>query len=366
MLSFDWSSLLIFGGVVNTILSIVVLVVNRNLYKQKFSIWIILFLVLVGLILSERIIRFSNLESKLPELLFVTSPLFFFILPLLYIFQCELNNANKKWHYHLIVPVLMLILLLPTITMSNKDKLAMYLEERAKDPIWIVVFYFLFAAFYSVRTFRENRVHKCKLFSTLSSNDIELQLFSNKLIYFSSTLITIIPVSFFIQYFEFETRVVDKLLYVVFSFIPHIILFSIITRRTFSGDSEFQTKQTNNDIDAEELEGFKAELTSFMLENQPYLNQSLTLQALANKLSWNRTKLSMVINKGFGKNFYDYINEYRLESVLEKLGKGVFKEYSLDYIVGQSGFKNYTSFYRIFKKVKKKSPKDYLSQLNNS
>ncbi|WP_207763844.1 helix-turn-helix domain-containing protein [Flagellimonas pacifica] len=304
------------------------------------------------------------METNYPELLFATSPLFFFILPLLYIFQNRLNNKKTNWLYHFIIPILIFFMLLPTIRMDSVDKLAMYNREGINDPVWIVLIYFLFATFYAMKTFMVNRQHKVNLLSTLSNNDVELQLFSNKLIYFSSILIIVIPISLSIQYFSFETLIIDKLLFIIFSLIPHFVLFSMLKMRTFSITNELkiQPKQISG-INLEKLEVLKSELTTFMVNNQPYLNQYLNLQTLANLISWNRSNLSMVINKGFGKNFYDYINEYRLEVVMEKLKDGAHKEYSLDYIVCESGFKNYVSFYRIFKRIEKKSPQEYLNQL---
>ena len=120
-----------------------------------------------------------------------------------------------------------------------------------------------------------------------------------------------------------------------------------------------------NLIEYENLDTSKSKLTAFMVKNKPYLSQDLDLQTLANLIGWNRSNLSMIINKGFDKNFYDFVNHHRLNAVVEKLNNGAHKEFSLDYIVSQCGFKSYVSFYRIFKRVKNTSPKEYLKHLKN-
>ncbi len=366
MVSFDWSSLILFSGIVNAIIAIVFLIKNSNQFKHKYVLWVNGFLLCIILILFERIIRFSNLESNYPKLLFITSPLFFFILPLVYVFQNQLNGTSKYWYVHFIFPILMLLLFIPTILMDDNDKLRMYNEEGISDPIWLVLLYLLFAIYYSIKTFIANKKHKAHLLNISANNDIELQLFSNKLVFLASLCIVSIPISLLIQYIDYNMKAVDKFLFIIFSFIPHFILISRFNIRSFenTNDIKIEEKQAGL-IDYENLNTSRAELTVFMVEHKPYLSQDLDLQTLANLVNWNRSKLSMVINKGFDKNFYDFINEYRLNAVVEKLNNGAYKAYSLDYIVSECGFKSYVSFYRVFKRIKKKSPKEYLKQLKS-
>jgi len=368
-MSFDWSSLIIFSGIINTLISFAILILKKSKYKIKFLIWIILILALVGVILLEKIIRFSDLVASYPELLFISSPLFFFILPMIFLFQKSLIRTLKYWYLHFLIPVILLILLLPTIAMDNSDKLKMYFTEGINDPIWIIVFYLLFAIFYIGKTLIENRKHKEELLNEYASNDVELQLFSTQLVFLSSMLMIIIPVSLSIQYLDFNAELADKWLFILFSIIPHLILISILANNNI-GDYTIELtedeKQKSTNSKDENLETLKSELLYFMLNQKPYLNQNLNLQGLANLINWNRSDLSMIINKGFEKNFYDFINEYRLNLVIEKLHNGEYKNYSLDYIVSESGFKNYTSFYRIFKRNKQESPNSYVKRLKKN
>jgi len=368
-MSFDWSSLIIFSGIINTLISFAILILKKSKYKIKFLIWIILILALVGVILLEKIIRFSDLVASYPELLFISSPLFFFILPMIFLFQKSLIRTLKYWYLHFLIPVILLILLLPTIAMDNSDKLKMYFTEGINDPIWIIVFYLLFAIFYIGKTLIENRKHKEELLNEYASNDVELQLFSTQLVFLSSMLMIIIPVSLSIQYLDFNAELADKWLFILFSIIPHLILISILANNNI-GDYTIELtedeKQKSTNSKDENLETLKSELLYFMLNQKPYLNQNLNLQGLANLINWNRSDLSIIINKGFEKNFYDFINEYRLNLVIEKLHNGEYKNYSLDYIVSESGFKNYTSFYRIFKRNKQESPNSYVKRLKKN
>ncbi len=366
MITFDWSSLILFSGIINAIIAVVFLVSNSSRYKPKYALWVNAFLFCIILILFERIIRFSNLETHYPKLLFVTSPLFFFILPLVYVFQNQLNVKTKYWYAHFIFPILMLMLFIPTILMDDNDKLNMYHEDGINDPIWLVLLYLMFAIYYSVKTFIINKKHKVHLLNTSANNDIELHLFSNKLVFLASICIITIPMSLLLQYIDYNMKVADKYLFIFFSLIPHFILISIFNIRSFDNTKDIQIEEKQvSIIQYENLDNSKSELTVFMMKYKPYLSQDLDLPTLANLIGWNRSNLSMVINKGFNKNFYDFVNEYRLNAVVEKLNNGAYKQYSLDYIVSECGFKSYVSFYRIFKRVKKKSPKEYLKHLKN-
>lgn len=361
---FDWSSLILFGGVINALISIVVFIQRHGQYGRRVTFWIPLFLVVVALILCERMVRFSGLETNYPELLFLTSPLFFLLPPVLYVFQSGLHHGSKRWYVHFIVPIVMLVWLFPTMVMPNSEKLAMYQQEGIYDPPLLIVGYLFFVGYYSTKTFLLNQKHKAYLYSVYSSNTIEVHLFANTLVFWASLLLFCIPFSFAIQYLDFDTQNLDKMLYIVFSCIPHFILISIVSLK---GGADYPAVQAGSLRSArkqlEELEALKVELSEFMTAKAPYLNQELQLQLLADSMGWSRSQLSQVINSGFGKNFYDFVNEYRLKAVLGKLDQGLHKEYSLDYIVGTCGFRNYVSFYRMFKRFKRISPQEYLKQL---
>jgi YesN/AraC family two-component response regulator len=56
------------------------------------------------------------------------------------------------------------------------------------------------------------------------------------------------------------------------------------------------------------------------LEEKPYLKEGLTLKGLAEELNIPAHHLSIVVNKYTGKNFYGFINEYRIKNAKAMLG----------------------------------------------
>ena len=69
--------------------------------------------------------------------------------------------------------------------------------------------------------------------------------------------------------------------------------------------------------------------------------------------------LSAVINQGFGKNFNDYINDYRVDAFIEKLKNGEQEAQTLLSLAYDAGFNSKATFNRAFKKTTGVSPKDW-------
>lgn len=95
---------------------------------------------------------------------------------------------------------------------------------------------------------------------------------------------------------------------------------------------------------------------------QLYLDPELNIQKLSEVINVSPSITSMIINKGFGKNFRNLINDYRLAHVKRKLRDPANAHLSIAGIAYESGFNSEASFYRIFKAVEGISPKEYTQQ----
>jgi AraC-like DNA-binding protein len=71
-----------------------------------------------------------------------------------------------------------------------------------------------------------------------------------------------------------------------------------------------------------------------------------------------------MINRGFGINFNDFINEYRVKAVIDLLKQGEQKTHNLLGISLDCGFNSKTTFNRCFKKYTGLSPKQFAENLN--
>jgi len=109
----------------------------------------------------------------------------------------------------------------------------------------------------------------------------------------------------------------------------------------------------------------KEQLNTYFEKEKPFLNPDLNLIELSKKVHMNRAELSEVINEGFGLNFNDFVNGFRVNAVKEKLYKGEHKQLSLLGIAYDCGFNSKATFNRVFKKLTNTSPTEFLnSQIN--
>jgi AraC-like DNA-binding protein len=82
-----------------------------------------------------------------------------------------------------------------------------------------------------------------------------------------------------------------------------------------------------------------------------YLRMDLTASSLAKKLKTNTTYLSKIINIHYQKKFTTYINDLRIDFVIDRLKEdNLFRRYSIQSLANEVGFKSKESFNAAFKK----------------
>lgn len=127
---------------------------------------------------------------------------------------------------------------------------------------------------------------------------------------------------------------------------------------TVTEDTDFEiVQQTSPDI-----QNWKQKIEQLMLEQKLYEDAELTLSQLAKQLSTNTSLLSKIINTGFQMNFNDFINQYRVNAMMEKLKAGEQKKQTLLGISLDCGFNSKATFNRAFKKQSGLSPKEWMEK----
>jgi AraC-like DNA-binding protein len=104
-------------------------------------------------------------------------------------------------------------------------------------------------------------------------------------------------------------------------------------------------------------------LQSFMDREKPFLDSKLRIADLAEKTDIPVHYLSQVINRSSKQSFFEYINGYRVDMARNTLESG---NNSITTIAFDAGFNSESAFYRHFKKVTGKTPKEYQRGLNQA
>jgi len=115
----------------------------------------------------------------------------------------------------------------------------------------------------------------------------------------------------------------------------------------------------------EEIEGLTLALENALKEDKLFLKEDLSLGELAEHIGTTDKKLSALLNQVLKLNFFELINEHRVEEVKVKMQDPNFTHYTLLAIAFESGFKSKTSFNRIFKQKTGLSPSAYKKELDN-
>lgn len=97
-----------------------------------------------------------------------------------------------------------------------------------------------------------------------------------------------------------------------------------------------------------------------LIEEQFYLDSSLTLISLAQMLGSNRTYVSNFIHTEYDLSFSDFINKMRVEYAVEQM-KTKGPNFNPQELIEEAGFSSMPSFYRNFKKFTGSSPAKFAS-----
>ena len=97
-----------------------------------------------------------------------------------------------------------------------------------------------------------------------------------------------------------------------------------------------------------------------MKKEKWFLNPSLSLQELANKVGLNGNKLSWLLNERVGQNFNEYVNSYRLERFKESALNPANSHLTLLGLAYENGFNSKTVFNAFFKRNEGMTPKEWL------
>lgn len=100
-------------------------------------------------------------------------------------------------------------------------------------------------------------------------------------------------------------------------------------------------------------------LKEVMKAKRYYQDAELTLRSLAETLSMQPNDLSRIINQALKKSFNDFINEYRVAEVIEKMHNPAYDKLTLIGIAMDSGFNSKSTFNRTFRDMTGKSPAEY-------
>ncbi|MCP4151303.1 MAG: helix-turn-helix transcriptional regulator [bacterium] len=109
-----------------------------------------------------------------------------------------------------------------------------------------------------------------------------------------------------------------------------------------------------------EMEHYLKKLLQYMEKEKPYLNASLTLSTLAQRLGVPGHYISQILNTSLNLNFYRFVNQYRVKESMKLLSADGPPKQTVLEVLYQCGFNSKSVFNTHFKKHTGMTPTQFL------
>ncbi len=354
---------------------------NKSLADKILAVWMLM----IGLHLFLYYFYYSGLDHKYTFLLGIGMPFPFLHGPMLFLYTSVLTGRVQKFKLiyilHFVPFAFFYVYYASFFTLTPQEKFDfIHKFSTGYKDFYSTYSYFgmlISAASYLTSIFLILRKHKKNLhsFYSYSNEKINLHWLRNLLIGMLIIWIVVILTNLF--YKEFGP---DYFIYVTVAlFVVYMGYFGIRQGNIFVTQNEnISNPPENNEpivqvtkryaksgLKEEDIQQIQIRLTDLMENKKLFLDETLSLNKLSDQVAILPNYLSQVINERFGKNFYDFVNSYRVEEFKKMVQKSENRNKTLLALALDSGFTSKASFNNFFKKLSGQTPTEYIRSLKN-
>ncbi len=124
----------------------------------------------------------------------------------------------------------------------------------------------------------------------------------------------------------------------------------------------FKRKGTKPNGAFESLSNTMDHISSFMDSQKPYRDPDYDIHQLACILGCSKNHLQQAIRQDTDLNFREYLNTFRIQEAKEKLVLPENRQFTIESIAEEVGFKSIATFYRVFKKQEGVTPTKFINK----
>ena len=135
-----------------------------------------------------------------------------------------------------------------------------------------------------------------------------------------------------------------------------LLFFSALN---ISSVAEFKERGEKSHTDYQADPEYIERVERLMKQQKPYLMSNITFDALSQQFDVPPRELSATLNGHFKKNFYEFINDYRIEEAKLRLVSDSHSEKTITDIFIEVGFNSKSVFNTFFKKKVGMTPSEY-------
>lgn len=367
-----WTVLLLFAAAQGIFLALVLFTQQRG--NRRANRVLALLILLFSLRLVETVGYWTKYLLEFPHFWLTTAPFFFLFGSLLYFYAKLLTSENlelnKRDLLHFLPFVLYLSWLVSFYRLSGDIKLRMLQTvlavENLKAP-WLYFILFLLQIshmlFYTWLTLRLLKAHSQSVKGNgLSLEKISLNWLRRLTVGFGSFVLLMLLYMIWLQLGFPYSRGVDALVLIAMAGQIYVIGYMTLRQpEIFSGNLALKNapKYEKSALTPARAETYLTRLLHAMETEKLFTNSDLKLQDLAQKLDIPPHHLSQIINEKLGQNFFDFLNQYRVEEAKKCLTDPEKQPYTILSIALEVGFNNKASFNTAFKKHTGMTPSQF-------
>jgi len=386
--------ILYLGAVQGALLSVFLFSIKTNRISNRLLGLLTLFW---GIIVASFALQSEGMYIKFPHLLAVFSRLLFVLFPLLYLqvkyLVSEHSKFDRKDLLHFLPLLIMTLAYIDFYFTGTEEKVRIHNDEPLYYEILGIISNEIVAlqgVIYAIlalitlskydRKIKDYHSNKDKILLKVQYTGILLSLFAwiigivgvhlelfniqVNLDLFIFVYLILVLIIYIISYAALKSPEIFKLdenqAKIVFLKSQHKVILDDGNPAHLKVLAETQEK-TDQNSDIPMVEEIDKKLLDYIQAEKPYLNPELSLQELADQLDVKRHHLSGVINQKHSKNFYEFINQYRIKEVKIMMTDPENKHLKLMSLAYDAGFNSKATFNRIFKQTCNMTPSQFIS-----
>ena len=320
--------------------------------------WLALLVLAATLLLFEAYSRWSGLIAAWPHMIGVFQPVWFAIGPLAYFYACSLVGRRfRRIHLTLFLPMVGVISwMMPFMLLPAETKLRTHLDASAMINLYTVFWVSTAGCAYLARRL---------LISVLSRSSTLnepwrlgwLQSLMGVLIAYAVLDLTATIALMMAGTYPSVVGFLSVVLLVGLIYAVALLVLlpdGLLARSPWPGERYARSR-----IPQTAAQELITQLESIMRGQRPWLDEALDQRQLADLLDVNSHQLSQLLSQHLDASFADYINRYRIAEAQRLLIEQGADKTMLE-IGLAAGFGSSASFYRVFKKQVRMTPRDFL------
>lgn len=295
------------------------------------------------------------------------------LMPLLWLFaKKNFDTSFRLKPIHLLHLLPGLVCLILTLSLSQEEVISTIQYEIAGDDTWVgdintsIIFVQMVAYFTVIFRF----LHRKKRAIRDTASDAEwvqkewIPVFE----YLFAALFVIVMVCYIIwprtDAWLIQILNVIAMFYLVYNSIAHPVMpikqvAEDITEPTETYEPEIPAVPSMSDKQMKEV---CDAASRYLEESRAYLRPDISLAIFAKEINIPQRTLSRSINGCMGCNFFEFVNRKRVEEAKRLLLELDVKDYNIDSIYTDCGFRSRSTFFLVFKKLTGKSPVAWLQE----